>query len=158
MVALKIHASNGMNIPMSPTNSRKSGYVPIKIHETTLIRNGNVGVTIIHHPPVITIDSWYVHHFQSWVAYHCYTYIIWLIIYWPENKAILGWFPLWKPMIPGLDRSEVVMEFTHLFRESRWVPHPVCFVGGTPGSQDGGGDTKPESEGFRVNGMIMASI
>ena len=28
----------------------------------------NVGI-IVNHPPVITIDSWYVHHFQSWVVY-----------------------------------------------------------------------------------------
>ena len=30
---------------------------------------------VINHPPVITIDSWYVHHSQSWVVY-CYTHII----------------------------------------------------------------------------------
>ena len=29
----------------------------------------NVGMTIINYPPVITIDSWYVHHSQSWVVY-----------------------------------------------------------------------------------------
>ena len=32
----------------------------------------NVGIAIINHPPVITIDSWYPHHSQSWVVYYCY--------------------------------------------------------------------------------------
>ena len=33
----------------------------------------NVGVTITNHPQVITIDSCYVYHSQSWVVYYCYT-------------------------------------------------------------------------------------
>ena len=34
-----------------------------------LIR-GNVGIRIINHSPVITIDSWDVHHSQSWVVHN----------------------------------------------------------------------------------------
>ena len=32
--------------------------------------NNHVNVTIINHPPVITIESWDVNHSQSWVVYH----------------------------------------------------------------------------------------
>ena len=31
------------------------------------IHIANVGITTINHPPVTTIDSWYVHHSQSFL-------------------------------------------------------------------------------------------
>ena len=32
-------------------------------------KKSNVGITIINHPPVITIDRWYGYHSQSWLVY-----------------------------------------------------------------------------------------
>ena len=37
----------------------------------------NVGITIINHP-LITIDSWYVHHSQSWVVYGIVIPTLWV--------------------------------------------------------------------------------
>ena len=35
----------------------------------------DVGITIISHPPAITIDSLYIHHSQMGGLWHCYTHI-----------------------------------------------------------------------------------
>ena len=64
-------------------------------------------ITIINHPPVIIIDSWYVHHSQSWVVYgiaiptlyihihmhdsnlypHLYTYHCYTHMIYPQTRA-----------------------------------------------------------------------
>ena len=74
-------------------------YIYIRIKTINLLYYiNNVGITIINHPPVITIDSWYVCHSQSWVVYGivtptlrlyycCYTQIIIIII-----LKILYWY------------------------------------------------------------------
>ena len=47
------------------------GCVPTTLESVIVIviRIMRVIITTIHHPPVITIDSLYVHHSQSWVVY-----------------------------------------------------------------------------------------
>ena len=58
----------------------------------------NVGITIIVHPPVITIDSWHVHHSQSRVVYDIVIPTLYAI------GCMLGVYPQGSPpaFLPGL--------------------------------------------------------
>ena len=55
-----------------------------------------MGITIINHPPVITIDSWYVHHSQSWVVYD-------ILIPTLQNVSLAGFRPGIVPDLVGGD-------------------------------------------------------
>ena len=76
-------------------SSQRCGWLP----QAKAISN-NVGITIKHHPPVITMDGWYGCHSQSWVVYSIFipTSLLWTIIchigYYINHYITIK--PLWK--------------------------------------------------------------
>ena len=74
----------------------------------------NVGTTIINHPPVFTIDSWYGYHSHMGGLWHCYTHIKLAI------SRSRGDFCLFSP---GKQDGSVVGD-PHVRGSSRWALMP----------------------------------
>ena len=62
-------AAQAVSNYMKPYQTIRNHFKPYVKLSRTISKQYNVGKRTINHPSVITIDSWYVQHSQSWVGY-----------------------------------------------------------------------------------------